>query len=133
MAGLDKLIDWERVDQLLSAGSPGSEVASYFGMHADTFYRHVEQKYKIKISAYAAGLKQKGDALLREAQYDKAISGDNTLLIWLGKCRLKQRENDINTALPTNDELVEKDNKIMELEAIIANLQENNDNKSQTE
>lgn len=39
----------------------------------------------------------KGESILRAHQYAKALGltdkGDNTLLIWLGKQRLEQREN----------------------------------------
>lgn len=87
-------IDWARVDELLEAGSLGTEIAAYFGMHPDTFYRRAEDKYKIGFSHYSAQKKSKGDALIREAQFKKALKKlDNTMLIWLGKQRLGQKEN----------------------------------------
>ena len=89
-------IDWDIANQLLAAGSPGSEVAAHLGMHPDTFYRRVEQEYGVTYTAYAAEKRSNGDALLRLHQYQKALGltkkGDNTLLIWLGKQRLGQKE-----------------------------------------
>lgn len=87
-------IDWKRVDELLEAGCLGTEIASYFGMHPDTFYKRVELQYRMGYSAYSAQKKATGEALIREAQYKKAIKkNDNTMLVWLGKQRLGQKES----------------------------------------
>lgn len=87
-------IDWDRTDELLEAGALGTEIAAYFGMHPETFYDRVRTKYEIGFTQYVAEKKSKGDALIREAQYKKAIRKlDNTMLIWLGKQRLGQKEN----------------------------------------
>lgn len=92
----EKVIDWDRVDSLLIAGCLGTEVASYFDMHPNTFYDKVLEKKGICFTEYSAKKKQTGESLLREQQYAKAIGaskeGDNTLLIWLGKQRLNQSE-----------------------------------------
>lgn len=89
-----KKIDWKRVNELLEAGCPGTEIAAYFGMHPDTFYKRVESQYKMGFSDYSSQKKSCGDALIREAQYKKATKRlDNTMLVWLGKNRLGQKEN----------------------------------------
>lgn len=91
-------IDWKKVDELMMAGCMGTEVAAYFGMHPDTFYKRVQDKYEVGFSEYSAKMKSSGEALLRAQQYKKALGlcdkGDNTLLIWLGKNRLGQRDAD---------------------------------------
>lgn len=90
-------IDWNRVDKLLEAGCLGTEVAAVVGIHYNTFYNKVVEKYNIGFSEYSAQKKAKGEAALREVQYDKALGiskkGDNSMLIWLGKQRLGQRES----------------------------------------
>lgn len=90
-------IDWEMVDQLIASGAPGTEVAAFFGMHPDTFYKRVESKFNVGFSEYLAKKRATGDALIRLHQYQKALGitkkGDNTLLIWLGKQRLGQKES----------------------------------------
>lgn len=88
----EKLVDWDMVDDLLLAGCMGSEIAPYFDMHPDTLYKKVEEKFNVTFSVYSQQKKSKGDGCLRKAQFDKAIGGDNTMLVWLGKNRLDQKE-----------------------------------------
>lgn len=97
MSRPEKEIDWKLVDSLLIAGCFGTEIAPHFDMHVKTFYSRVEDKFGVTFTEYSAEKKFKGESLLRKVQYDKAIKGDNTMLIWLGKNRLKQREKDILT------------------------------------
>jgi len=91
-----KVIDWAKADELLIAGCLGTEVASYFDMHPNTFYDKVMEKHGICFTEYSTKKKQTGESILRSHQYAKALGltkdGDNTLLIWLGKQRLNQRE-----------------------------------------
>lgn len=91
-----KPVDWDKVDDLLTAGCLGTEVASFFDMHPQTFYNKVIEKYSMSFTEYSTKKKQNGEAILRTHQYAKALGitkeGDNTLLIWLGKQRLNQRE-----------------------------------------
>jgi len=90
-------INWDIVDEMLAAGSPGTEVASAIGMHEDTLYLRIKDNFSMTFTAYKAQKQASGEALLRLTQYKKAIGlskkGDNTLLIWLGKQRLNQKEN----------------------------------------
>jgi len=101
-------IDWKKVDDLMTAGCMGTEVAAYFGVHPNTFYRRVEERYNMRFSDYFAKMKAKGESILRAHQYAKALGvtdkGDNTLLIWLGKNRLNQR--DTQNDLPVTNETV---------------------------
>lgn len=89
-------IDWKKADELMRSGCPGTEVAAYFGIHPNTFYRRVEEKFEISFSDYLAEKKADGDALIRLQQFKKALGtdkkGDNMMLIWLGKNRLNQRD-----------------------------------------
>ncbi len=91
-----KPIDWAKMDDLLIAGCTGAEVAAYFDMHADTFYGKVRDHFGVCFTLYSQQKKQNGEGILRAHQYAKALGltkeGDNTLLIWLGKQRLNQRE-----------------------------------------
>lgn len=102
-------IDWEMAEALMAAGSPGTEIASFFGLHPDTFYRRVEEKYSVGFTELSAQKKATGEAVLRMHQYNKAVGvtkkGDNTLLIWLGKQRLNQRE------LPIESEVSQETSK----------------------
>ena len=46
----------------------------------------------MSFTEYMQQKKSRGNSILREKQYDVALEGDKSLLIWLGKQRLKQRE-----------------------------------------
>lgn len=89
----EKIIDWDLVDKLLIAGCLGTEIASHFDMHPKTFYDRVYDKYKVTFTEYSQERRSHGDSLLRKAQFDKALEKDNTMMIWLGKQRLNQKEN----------------------------------------
>ncbi len=86
-------IDWDYVDLLLEAGCKGQEIAGHFGIHPTTFYHRCEEHHDVPFSEYASERKQIGNSLLRLAQYEKAIAGDNIQLLWLGKNRLEQKDN----------------------------------------
>lgn len=132
-------IDWQKAEEFAMAGSPGTEIAAYFGMHPNTFYRKVEQKFKISFSEYLQEKKSKGEVFIRAKQYAKALgltdTGDNTLLIWLGKTRLNQREQD-NSHVPPKDLQVDTENNQMEenhkLRQRISELEAQLDNQSKT-
>lgn len=88
----EKPIDWKIVDQLLLAGCTGTEIAANFDIHADTLYNRIQEKYGMTFTAFSAERRQKGESILRAKQYEKALEKDNTMLIWLGKQRLNQKE-----------------------------------------
>lgn len=86
-------IDWQRANYLLQAGCTGVEIAAHFGMHPETFYDRVKQKFGIAFSEYAAIKRSEGDMMLKEAQFDVAYKDkDKVMLVWLGKNRLGQKD-----------------------------------------
>jgi hypothetical protein len=91
------LIEWEMVDSYLEAGCSGRQVASALGISEFTLYDRCVTDKDMPFSQYIQLKSAKGEALLTKTQYDKARGvsdlGDNTLLIWLGKTRLKQKEH----------------------------------------
>lgn len=98
MSRPEMLIDWDKVDYMLRCGALGTEIAATFAIHPNTFYRRVEEKFKMSFSEFSQERRALGDYSLRQKQYEKAMgltdTGDNTLLIWLGKNRLGQRNED---------------------------------------
>jgi len=87
-------LDWKKIDFLLEAGCHGTEVASSLGVSFDTIARQIENKYNTNFTNYAHEKRQKGDSSIRAKQYQKALQGDNHMLIWLGKNRLKQKDRE---------------------------------------
>lgn len=91
-----KEIRWDEVDQLLMAHVPGTEIASKFDMHPQTFYDRVLIEKGMIFTDYAARLRDSGKAILRAAQYSKAIKGSERMLIHLGEHLLGQiRKNEV--------------------------------------
>ncbi len=88
----EKPIDWKKVDDLLIAGCNGTEIAPHFNMHVETFYDRVLKQYGVCFTEYQFKKCSQGNSLLRVVQFNKALKGDNTMLVWLGKNRLKQAE-----------------------------------------
>lgn len=109
----EKVLDWKKVENLLESDCNGVEVAAHFDMHPETFYRKVEEEFKIGFTEYSARKKAIGDSNIKAKQYNKAISGkgDNSMLTFLGRVRLLQRENDQQVASP-NDENIEMKNDL---------------------
>ena len=127
----EKPVDWAKVDQLLLAGCQANEIAPHFDLHRVTFCNRLEKQYGMTFTAYSCLKKDQGDSLLKAKQFEKAMKGDTTQLIWLGKCRLKQRDYDDVTFTPTNDELNTLRHQNMMLQNENAKLK--NDHQPQTE
>lgn len=99
-------IHWKTVEDLLVSGCSGADIAGYLGMEPNTIYRRCEKDHGIPFSQYSRQFYAKGDSLLRAHQFAKALGktneGDNTLLIWLGKTRLKQKEEQSENVMDLN-------------------------------
>ena len=108
-------IDWDISDRLMEAGCDGTEVAAHFGIHKETFYRRVKQDLGLDYTDYKQQKRHKGNALLRAKQYEKAVKGETSLLIWLGKNRLEQRDQPKDESnLAPKDELIKLQNELVE-------------------
>ena len=90
---------WKFINQFLLSGCDGASVARHFGMHPDTFYSKVLDRYGedygiTTFSAYAQLKRAEGHEMIRNKQFERAIlSGSDTMLIWLGKQLLGQRDH----------------------------------------
>jgi hypothetical protein len=133
MSRPEKPIDWNKVDQLLLAGCHGTEIAPHFDIGPDRLYDRIKEKYGIGFTEYSQLKRQQGDSLLRAKQYEKALKGENTLLIWLGKNRLKQREHEV-LDVPPGDFKADSENQEMsenhKLRLRIEELEKQIENKS---
>lgn len=85
-------IDWVKVDSYLEAQCDGASIARLLGFHPDTLYKACEREHKTLFTAYAEQKKASGKELLRRKQFDTAMGGDKTMLIWLGKQYLGQAD-----------------------------------------
>jgi len=93
VTGRPKLpIDWDVVDRCLISGSNGTQTAAFIGVYPDTLYDRCVSEKKMPFTAYTVIMRQKGNSLLLGKQYQVAMTGDKTMLVWLGKQRLKQTD-----------------------------------------
>jgi hypothetical protein len=86
------IIDWAMIDKYLQAGCDGTEVAATLGIDPRTLYRRCEEENHITFDAYKQSKRAHGDSLLKAKQFSVAMTGDKTMLVWLGKQRLGQRD-----------------------------------------
>lgn len=95
-------IDWQKVDVYLKAGCSGAGIAGLLGIHPNTLYETCKRDKKCDLSAYSQQKREVGLDMIRFKQFDKAMKGDTSMLIWLGKQYLGQKdkiENDNNTTV----------------------------------
>jgi hypothetical protein len=107
-------IDWKLIEQLLMAGCSGVQAAAYIGVHENTLYKRCKLDNGVEFVAFQQEKRAKGDTLLHSAQFDKAYKDkDTSMLIWLGKNRLGQKdksevENTITTESKMFNIIIEK-------------------------
>jgi hypothetical protein len=85
-------IDWQKFDLLCALQCSLSEIACEFDCSEDTIERAVKREHKISFAEYFALKRGKGKISLRRKQYQKAMDGDTTMLIFLGKQWLGQAD-----------------------------------------
>lgn len=92
-----KPIDWDVVDKMMHAQCLGTEIAAYFDMHPDTFYRRVQEKSGMGFTEYSTQKKEVGKAKIRISQYKTALEGNTSMQIWWGKNHLGQKDQPVTT------------------------------------
>lgn len=92
MARSKPIIDWDKVDEYLRAQCDGVGIASLFGVCYKTLSRRCEEEQKVPFVQYSAIKRAEGKELLRAKQFQVAMTGDKTMLVWLGKQHLNQTD-----------------------------------------
>ena len=86
-------IDWDVVAEYLMAGCSGREIAAMIGVCEDTLYNRCRTDLNQEFSAFKQEKQAAGESLLRKIQFEAATKDkDRSMLIWLGKQRLGQKE-----------------------------------------
>lgn len=89
-----KPIDWEFIGKLFITGSNITQAAAAVRLNRDTLYDRCPIDLGVTLPAYYQQKFEEGNTILYNAQYEKAVEDRNpTMLIWLGKQRLGQKEN----------------------------------------
>lgn len=113
------IIDWRKVDNLLVAGSSGVQIAGELGINPNTLYEHTLREKGIPFSEYSQQKYSKGESLIKAKQFEVGMKGNTTMLIWLGKQRCDQRENDNTKAQIPQENLIDIQNRLMKAEALL--------------
>jgi len=87
-----KPIDWALVDKLCSIQCTGDEISSILEVHYDTLNNRCNEDYGINFSDYYKRASSSGKMSLRRKQYEVAMAGNPSMLIWLGKNVLGQSD-----------------------------------------
>jgi hypothetical protein len=93
-----KEIDWEQFDKLCSLQCTLVEIAGWFDCSEDTIERRVEEEYRVTFAEHYKKRSAKGKMSIRRKQFDVAMSGNVTMLIWLGKQFLGQKDKTEHSA-----------------------------------
>jgi len=85
-------VDWAAFDGLCAVQCTLAEIAAHFGVSEDTIERAVKREHGTSFADYFATKRKAGFVSLRRKQYELAMAGNATLLIFLGKQYLGQSD-----------------------------------------
>lgn len=113
-----KEIDWEEFDKLCGMQCTLREIAGWFQVSEDTIERRVKEEYKETFAEHYSKRSSTGKVALRRKQFDVAMKGHPTLLIWLGKQYLEQKDK----MEQTNISDMKDDDLIREAQELLAKV-----------
>ena len=106
------MIDLEVVERGAAIGCTKEELAALLGVTRQTLYNHMETNPEIQ-AAIERG-QDGGKATLRRAQWRGATQDHNpTMLIWLGKQLLGQRDVQQNQQLGADGKAIDPPNRLV--------------------
>lgn len=92
MGRTELVIDWPQIDELCKIQCTASEISTVIGISCDTLLRRCKKKFDCTFAEYIAQKRVLGFESLRRQQYEVASKGNVTMLIWLGKQWLGQKD-----------------------------------------
>ena len=87
-----KEINWKQLYSLCEIQCTQEEIASVLDICVDTIDTRCKEEHELSFSEIYKKHAEKGKKSLRRAQFSKAIEGNTTMLVWLGKQYLGQRD-----------------------------------------
>ena len=85
-------IDWNKAYDLARAQCTQDEISGYFGMTRSQLHKRFKDEIGGEFDTLWEVKKESGKAELRSKQFEEALKGNNTLLIWVGKQILGQKD-----------------------------------------
>ena len=83
---------WKLLDSLIIWSAHSEYIAEQLGVSEDTLSRRIKENYGCTFAEYRNKMKEKIRINLSKKQYDVAMAGNPTMLIWLGKNELGQAD-----------------------------------------
>lgn len=87
-----KEVDFDELDKLLFIQCTAAECAYFFDISEDTLSTRVREHAGVTFSEYKQQKGARGRISLRRKQFETAMKGNVTMMIWLGKQILKQSD-----------------------------------------
>lgn len=97
MASQTKEFDKKQFEALCGMWATQSEICSFFNTTDKTLSKWCIREYGLTYSEVYKKYAEVGNVSLRRAQLKKALEGNTTMLIWLGKQYLNQTDKVENT------------------------------------
>jgi hypothetical protein len=82
--------DFKTFENLCKIQCTVHEIAAFYDVDTNTIEARVRERYGRKFSDVFRDKRKLGHVSLRRKQYEKALDGNTTMLIWLGKQYLAQ-------------------------------------------
>lgn len=102
------VVDWLVVEKLAVIQCTQEEVAAYLGCSLDTLERDCKREKDITFAEFWRQKRKTGIIQLRRKQWEVAMNGDKTLLIWLGKQYLDQADEQTIKVKSLHEQIMEK-------------------------
>jgi hypothetical protein len=87
-----KVFDWKQFDELCAIQCTLAEIALWFRTDQETVILAVRRQWGKTFADYFEEKRKLGFVSLRRKQYQMALDGDRTMLVWLGKNLLHQAD-----------------------------------------
>lgn len=107
--------DFEKIELYMKSGATQVKISQAMGLTEDSLRKKVQEHYQCGYTELAQKLRTTGELLIEAKQFQEAMNGNIKMLIWLGKVRCGQRENDVQSTIPAIQDDINKDHLIMEL------------------
>jgi hypothetical protein len=111
--------DWTDVMRLCQIQCSGNEIAQFFNISRDTLERRIAERYDQTLAEFINERQRIGHISLRRVQFQKALEGNVTMLIWLGKQYLGQDDRRVVTSegsIQIDDRTITPEQKAVKIE-----------------
>ena len=88
-----KELDYPTVEKLCGICATETEIANWFDMTIQTLNEKCKENYGMTFLEVYKRYSDEGKMSIRRKQYQLALDGDRTMLIWLGKNMLGQKDS----------------------------------------